>query len=206
MSRVIFLDEQTDRSFFKGCSCAFGVFDGVHLGHRYLIGCARETAAEDGGPSVVLTFSIDPDELFAADSLMKLMGNGERISALAQTGADVVAVLPFDRAFASLAPLEFLDWAFGACVPRHMHVGEGFRFGCRAQGTPDELSAWGGERGGLQVHEHELLRIGGKPVSSTRIRELIASGRTAESDRLWSAWHDAASASASEGSLALYAS
>ncbi|MGN0077223.1 MAG: hypothetical protein ACI36V_00360 [Coriobacteriales bacterium] len=184
MSRVIFLDEQSDRSFFRGCSCAFGVFDGVHLGHRYLIDCARDTAAEDGGLSVVLTFSIDPDELFAADKLMKLMGNEERIGALAQTGADVVAVLPFDRAFASLAPLEFLEWTFGDCVPRHLHVGEGFRFGCRAKGTPAELRSWG-EPSGMSVDVHRLLSRGGKPVSSTRIRELIASGRREEGEQLY---------------------
>lgn len=183
-AQVVYLSEETDRSFMEGCSCAFGVFDGVHLGHRYLIGCARETAAQDGRPAVVLTFSIDPDELFAADKLMKLMGNEERIEALAGTGADYVAVLPFSREFAALQPQEFLEWTFGSCVPHHIHVGEGFRFGARAKGTPVELQLWGQEAG-LQVNEHQLLTVGGRPVSSTRIRELIAAGRAAESDPLW---------------------
>ncbi|MGN0959415.1 MAG: hypothetical protein ACI4OC_01570 [Coriobacteriales bacterium] len=184
MAQIVFLGEQSDRSFFSGCSCAFGVFDGVHLGHRYLIGCARESALADGRPSVVLTFSIDPDELFAADRLMKLMSNEERVAALAQTGADYVAVLPFDQQFAALEPAAFLDWTFDDCVPHHVHVGEGFRFGRRALGTPQDLRAWGRDTG-LQVNEHQLLTVDGRVVSSTLIRELISSGHSEQSDPLW---------------------
>ena len=75
MAPIYKADEQFDRSLFRGASCAFGVFDGVHCGHRFLISCAQETARENNGKAIALTFDIDPDELFHADRLRKLMSN-----------------------------------------------------------------------------------------------------------------------------------
>ena len=89
------------------------VFDGVHEGHRFLIARACETAREGGGPSCVLTFDIDPDEVFHAERLKKLMDNDARIAMLADTGVDRVCVLPFTRTFAALSPQDFLQKTFG---------------------------------------------------------------------------------------------
>ena len=88
MAPIFKADDSFDRSLFKGASCAFGVFDGVHCGHRFLLSCAQQTAAENGGKSIALTFDIDPDEMFNADRLRKLMSNDERLEMLAQTGVD----------------------------------------------------------------------------------------------------------------------
>ena len=108
MAEIYKVDASFDHGFFKGTSCAFGVFDGVHRGHRYLLDCARSTAAETGGASVALTFDIDPDEVFHPTRLKKLMTNEERVRMLADSGVDVVAVLPFTRDFAASSPEEFL--------------------------------------------------------------------------------------------------
>ena len=83
MAQIYNIDESFDYSLFDNASCAFGVFDGVHKGHRYLLECARETARKDNGKSIALTFDIDPDELFHADRLKKLMSNEQRIAMLA---------------------------------------------------------------------------------------------------------------------------
>lgn len=139
--------------------------------------CAKKTAEETGGKSIALTFSIDPDELFAADKLVKLMSNEQRIAMLASTGVDVVAVLPFNREFAKLSPYEFLDWAFGSGAPAHIHVGDGFRFGARGLGTAQIMREWRG--GVMQVHEHPLVQYDGKAVSATRVRGLLAKGEFA---------------------------
>ena len=104
MAEIYKVDASFDHGFFKGTSCAFGVFDGVHRGHRYLLDCARSTAAETGGASVALTFDIDPDEVFHPTRLKKLMTNEERVRMLADSGVDVVAVLPFTRDFAASSP------------------------------------------------------------------------------------------------------
>lgn len=183
MTRVVKLDRTGSAGVLAGASCAFGVFDGVHRGHQFLIECAKMDAMETGVPSAVLTFSVDPDELFAPDRLVKLMANEERIAALAATGVDIVAVLPFDRAFAALSPIGFLESTFGGKPPASMHVGEGFRFGSRGSGDARLLANWG-ERFGMDVTVHELLDIDGAPVSSTRIRKLLAEGCAYEAERL----------------------
>ena len=85
MAKVFNVDSSFDYGVLAGASCAFGVFDGVHRGHRFLIDQAKQTAAENDGISVALTFDIDPDERFHADRLKKLMTNERRIAALSQT-------------------------------------------------------------------------------------------------------------------------
>lgn len=183
VTRIVTISDVSSKHVLTGASCAFGVFDGVHVGHRFLIEQARKTAELSGGASVALTFSIDPDELFAADRLVKLMTNEERLDALARSGVDAVAVLPFDRAFAALSPEDFLELTFGENTPRFLHVGKGFRFGCRGSGTAETLRAWGETRG-MEVRCHELLTIDGDPVSATRIRRLLSQGRVKEAERL----------------------
>ena len=177
------VDGSFDQTFFEGASCAFGVFDGVHLGHRYLIGAAKDTAQADGGKSVALTFDIDPDEKFHPERLRKLMTNEERLEMLADTGVDAVAVLPFTPEFSSSSPEVFLAKTFGSCVPAHLHVGHDFRFGVRASGTVDDLNAWSAATG-VQVHAHHLVSDDGAPITATRIRLLLADGHVEAANHL----------------------
>ena len=108
MAKVFNVDSSFDYGVLAGASCAFGVFDGVHRGHRFLIDQAKQTAAENDGISVALTFDIDPDERFHADRLKKLMTNERRIAVLSQTGIDAVVVLPFTPEFSAQSPKDFL--------------------------------------------------------------------------------------------------
>ena len=96
-------DPAFDEALLDRASVAFGVFDGVHEGHRFIIGEAVNTAREEGRASAVITFDIDPDEVFAADRLKKLMTNEARIAKLAELDVDAVVVLPFSREFARIS-------------------------------------------------------------------------------------------------------
>ena len=106
-------DPAFDEALLDRASVAFGVFDGVHEGHRFIIGEAVNTAREEGRASAVITFDIDPDEVFAADRLKKLMTNEARIAKLAELDVDAVVVLPFSREFAAQSPEDFLNACFG---------------------------------------------------------------------------------------------
>lgn len=172
-----------DPSIFRGASCAFGVFDGVHEGHRYLINSACSTAAESGGTSIVLTFDVDPDEVFRPDTFKKLMTNEERLAMLSATGIDAVVVLPFTREFAALSPEAFLDATFGSFSPAYLHVGDNFRFGAKNAGTVSTLDDWA-QRSRTQVCAHHLVSQDGETVSATRIRHLLGEGAISEANKL----------------------
>ena len=166
-----------------GACCAFGVFDGVHEGHRFIIGAASDAARDRGARSAVITFDVDPDELFRPEGLRKLMTNEERIAALAALPVDAVVVLSFTPAFAALEPGAFLDRFLGPAIPAELHVGADFRFGARGAGTVSDLVAWG-ELHGMRAVGHELLADDGAPVTATRIRGLLGAGRAAEAAEL----------------------
>lgn len=183
MHNVYRCDESFDRSVFSGASCVFGVFDGLHSGHRFLIEQARETAQGNGGAVLALTFDIDPDELFGSESFKKLMANDQRIEALAESGVDGVVVFPFTREFASLDPSDFLARTFGDAAPAFLHVGTDFRFGKAAAGSIVDLQQWGNACG-CTICSHALECEGGLPIHATRIRTLLASASLTEANRL----------------------
>lgn len=172
-STVILHAPGFDRALFDGASCAFGVFDGVHRGHRFIIDNAVRTGVREGARSVIITFDRDPDELFARPGFRKLMSNEHRIETLATLGADVVVVLPFDEKLASLDALTFLERTFGMDAPSSMHVGSDFRFGAKASGDVGTLRFWA-ERNGTEVLAYDLETVDDVPVTSTRIRALLA--------------------------------
>ena len=175
-------DEAFDRRLFAESSCAFGVFDGLHLGHRYLLEQAVETR-EPNTRSIAITFDIDPDEVFHPDRLKKLMRNADRIDALSQSGVDDVVVLPFVPELYSQAPEQFLAAMFPAGVPAHLHVGVDFRFGARAAGTVATLQAWAANST-CRVHPHHLVSADGIPITATRIRTLLLACDVSEANRL----------------------
>lgn len=184
MAALYKVDGSFDKGLLAGASCAFGVFDGVHRGHRYIIGEAARSAQEGAGPCVVLTFDVDPDEVFRPDALKKLMSNERRLAAIASLeGVDAVVVFPFTRAFAALEPVEFLEEVFGGHVPASIHVGRDFRFGAKAAGGIEQLEAWARPHG-MRVFGHGLLQAEGAPVTSTRIRGLLGQGRIEQANEL----------------------
>ena len=174
MAQIFSVGPEQGQYRFKGASCAFGVFDGLHLGHKYLLASACQTAEESGGAALALTFDIDPDELFHAERLKKLLSNSDRLQALARSGVDAVAMLYFTPEFAALEPRAFLEETFGDFPPAYLHVGSDFRFGAKASGTVDDLRAWA-EESGTQICAHSLV---------SRIRLLLADGKIEEANAL----------------------
>lgn len=172
-----------DQGLFAGCACAFGVFDGFHVGHQFLVSSMIDRARRDGVRSLILTFDCDPDELFHPESLRKIMTDEERLSMLASSGVDLVVSLPFDRAFAALSPQEFLSQTFGDCAPSSLHVGCDFRFGVRASGNVETLRDWA-RSSNTDIVPYELQLRDGAPISASRIRALLADSRIKEANEL----------------------
>lgn len=180
---VIYDEAALHDGSIRGGVCSFGVFDGVHRGHRFIIERALDEARRTGSPCLVLTFDRDPDELFARDRLKKIMSNEHRLRTLADLPVDGVVAIPFSLEFASQLPRAFLDSTFGDCPPRSLHVGEDFRFGRKAAGDIKVLADWGSENG-VDVRGHELHTHENQPITSTRIRALLAAGKVEAANEL----------------------
>ncbi len=183
MALTFDLEEAVSAGALKGAACAIGVFDGVHLGHRMLIDEMVESSRRSGSPSAIVTFDIDPDELFGKGRLKKLQSNEERVSMLASLPVDCVAVIPFTREFASLPPEEFLDEVLGGLGVSGVSVGSDFAFGSKAAGDVGLLSRWG-DANGVDVSVAGLLEVEGVPAKSTNIRRFLGEGKVCEARKL----------------------
>jgi riboflavin kinase/FMN adenylyltransferase len=165
--------------------CTFGVFDGFHRGHQFLIEQACAEAQRRGTAHIVVTFDRDPDEFFLPqERWRKLLTNAERLAYLATAPVDAVLVLPFDEVLAMREPADFLDHVFGSCcTPRAIFVGEDFRFGHRAIGTVDDLHTWGAGVG-CDVSPQALLADDDTPVTATRVRNALQAAQLEEANHL----------------------
>jgi riboflavin kinase/FMN adenylyltransferase len=150
---------------------AIGSFDGVHVGHRKVI----------EGADTVLTFEPHPLSVIHPEAAPKLiMPFPVKRDVVEGLGADELVVIAFDREFASTPPEEFcsriLVEQLGA---EQVRVGENFRFGAKAKGTPELLAS----RDEFETTVVPLVEVGAETVSSTRIRALVAAGDVVEARR-----------------------
>ena len=164
---------------------AVGVFDGVHLGHQRILERAVTVAQTRGARCVVLSFDPHPDIVLAKrfEAMPPLTPLPEKRERLLALGADELEVLPFTRELAALSPEEFVDRALVARHrPRALVVGENFALGKGRAGNVPRLAEIGASRG-FDVIPVPLVAMDGGPVSSTRVRELLAAGRVADAAR-----------------------
>jgi len=157
---------------------AIGIFDAVHLGHQALLREAVRLANRDDIESLAYSFNPHPAKVLAPSLAPRLLETVEtRIERLASMGIDTALIEPFDRTFASQEPEAFVrDILVGVLGARHVVVGMGFTFGRSQRGTVALLRALGAELG-FVTHAIEPVKVDGILVSSTKVREFVASGR-----------------------------
>jgi riboflavin kinase/FMN adenylyltransferase len=154
-----------------------GFFDGVHLGHQAVFRRTVEVARERGLRSVVVTFDRHPRETLTPGREPKLLTTPDRKARLIEAaGVDVLLVLAFDRAFSLLPAEEFVRRVLAEGLhTEHVVVGANFTFGHEARGTVETLRTLGPAQG-FTAEEVPILELDGRPVSSSSIREALASG------------------------------
>ncbi|HEX5937347.1 MAG TPA: bifunctional riboflavin kinase/FAD synthetase [Actinomycetota bacterium] len=154
-----------------------GFFDGVHLGHRSLLSQTADAARERDARSVAVTFDRHPREILTPGEEPRLLTTVERkASLIAATGIDVLVVLEFTESFSRIAAEDFVrDVLIDGIHVVHVRVGPGFNFGHRAAGSIATLREVGGSRG-MTADEVEPFQTDGRVVSSSSIREALASG------------------------------
>ena len=163
----------------KPASAALGLFDGLHLGHRAVIGAA----AAQGLRTAVFTFSFDRPELVTKPDFAAILSDTRRAEVFARLGVELLCEPPFS-AVHDLSPREFVtDVLVARLGVRAIACGEDFRFGKGAAGDAELLSALCRELGLRLTVVPPVLRDGA-PVSSTRIRALLREGRMPEAAAL----------------------
>jgi riboflavin kinase/FMN adenylyltransferase len=160
--KVVSLNEVEPGS--RGRRVAIGTFDGVHLGHREVI----------RGADTVLTFDPHPLSVIHPEATPKLISTFPvRRDLIAGLGAEELVVIPFDKSFSEQSAEHFVQHVLldrlGAVA---VSVGENFRFGKGARGTPEFLSG----HDEFETRVVPLVEAAGETVSSSHIRGLVAAG------------------------------
>lgn len=168
-----------------GSVICVGAFDGLHLGHRALVGHAVARARALCVPAVALSFEPLPREFFAGDTPPpRLQLPRMKLNSLSGLGIDHVGLLRFNAALASLSPEDFVQRLLVARLgASEVWVGPDFRFGRARAGNLDLLRKMGGELG-FSAHTIAPVEVDGAPVSSTRIRAALQGGDFATATRL----------------------
>lgn len=170
---------------FGPSAVTIGKFDGVHVGHRGVIGQLKTLAAERGLAPVVLTFDRHPMALFRPEACPPaLVSSAQRAELLAAEGVAATLEVEFTREFSELSPEAFVDDVLvGKLDAKLVLAGADFRFGHKGAGTIDTLRELGASRG-FEVALVDDVAVAGERVSSTRIREHLAAGRVREAAEL----------------------
>ena len=165
-----------------GSAVTIGAYDGVHLGHRALLAELAVRAASAGLATVVVTFDRHPATVVRPESAPLLLCDlDQKLELLASAGVDRTVVVRFDEERANETAEEFVPRALvGGLDARLVVVGEDFHFGHGRKGNVALLAEMGSVAGfevdGVSLTSEASAQPAALPVSSTRIRSLVAAG------------------------------
>ena len=170
----------------KGGVIAIGNFDGVHRGHRAVIGEAGRIAKANGAPWGVLTFEPHPRMMFTPETPpFRLTPFVDKTRIIEEMGVDFLVVLHFDEALSRLPADEFIATVLVTGLQaRHIVSGFDFVFGHKRGGTAQFRESEGKKYGFGATGAGKVVDETGEVISSTRIRAFLAEGKPREAARL----------------------
>lgn len=168
-----------------GCVATIGNFDGVHRGHQEILQRLRQRGQALGLPSCVIIFEPQPMEYFRPDQApVRLTRLRDKLELFAEAGVDQVLCIAFNKRFQQLSAEDFVRCVLvQALNVKHLQVGDDFRFGAGRSGDYAFLQQ-AGERLGFSVEPTQTVVLEQQRISSTLIRERLATGDFADAQRL----------------------
>jgi riboflavin kinase/FMN adenylyltransferase len=167
-----------------GSAVTIGAYDGVHLGHRALLAELRARGRADGLSVVVVTFDRHPATVVRPESApLQLCDLAQKLELLASAGVDRTVVVPFTEERANETAEDFVETILVKGLgSRLVVVGEDFHFGHGRKGNVALLAEMGstagfGVEGVTLSTDPGVAGAAGAPISSTRIRSLVAAGQ-----------------------------
>jgi len=160
----------------KDMLLAIGVFDGVHLGHKYLISQLTQGARQLGLLSGVVTFRQHPQEVLSPQTkLPRLTNLAQKVALIEKEGVDVIITLSFARELAQLSARQFVSLLKKHLRMRGLIIGPDFALGHEREGNVDTLRALGQEMD-FNLTVIPPIMIDEEVVSSSAIRNALAEG------------------------------
>ena len=159
----------------KGAVIALGFFDSVHLGHVKVIKSARDYADKQASELVVFTFDGNLKSFITGSREKNVCTFSERKKLIMDIGADEIRFAPVTKEFLSQDKRAFLDWLNGEYNVICYVSGRDYRFGKGGQGTVKDIEEYAKSHGQEQIIV-DLLTYGDQKISTSRIKELLASG------------------------------
>ncbi len=152
-----------------------GFFDGVHLGHHYLIDQVQKIALAEGLPSAVITFPVHPRKVMNQEYQPALLCSyEEKIIRLASTKVDYCISMDFTQELSMLTAREFIQKILKEQLHvRTLVVGYDHRFGHNREDGFEEYKKYGAEVG---INVVLAKQYEGEHISATRIRALLSEG------------------------------
>ncbi len=162
-----------------------GTFDGLHRGHRYVLQRLADAARSQRLMPLLVTFHPHPRLVVeGADSTLRLLTSlPEKEFLLARMPVRQGVRFDFTPEFARLSPRRFAELLMNRLRPKFILVGYDHRFGRGREGSVDILRDVGAARG-VRVEQADPVNAGGRPISSSRIRRLLAAGEVAAANEL----------------------
>jgi riboflavin kinase/FMN adenylyltransferase len=162
--------------YYSASAVTVGNFDGVHVGHREIIRRVSGHAERLGVPSAVITFDPHPREVvFPGQKVPAIIPFSERVRLISDLEVGLLAKVNFTMEFAAKTAEEFACSVIEKFHPRAVVIGHDFRFGKDREGDENFLREAGATHG-FEVEAVGAVEVGGKPVSSSRIRGMIQAG------------------------------
>lgn len=174
----------TSHLALKQRAVTIGVFDGVHMGHRALIGRLISEARNRSLTATVITFANHPQSVLNPPSPPLLTTVEERLELLAELGVDETVVLPFTIELSRLTAEQFCrEILVGKLACKLLVVGDDFALGYRREGTVAKLKELGAQLG-FEVIVVSSVTSEGIRVSSSEIRQLLLQGDVERANEL----------------------
>ena len=152
-----------------------GSFDGVHLGHQFLLRQMNDFARQNYYKTVVVTFDPHPQEILQTQPNFFLINTFEqKITLLEKNGVDAVFIIPFSKEFSKKHATEFLEGDILSRINmRAAFLGPNHHFGTKREGDVHTLKSICEEKNIKTIMTKEF-KVGDTKIRSTLIREYLA--------------------------------
>lgn len=168
---------QNEDTIEQGIVATIGFFDGVHVGHRFLIKELQDWGKELNMPSAVITFPEHPRQVLHSDYRPKLLDTfQEKMERLETTGIDYCIALDFTYELSLYSAADFIRLLAEEYHVKGLLIGYDHRFGHDRSDGFEQYVEYGGQVG-MEVrkafpYDEENIR-----VSSSEIRRLLQEGK-----------------------------